>query len=278
MKVFISWSGQHSKKLGEALRDWLPTVLQLVEPYFTPSDIEKGTLWSTDIAKQLSESQIGILCVTRENIHSDWILFEAGALSKSLEKSHVCPLLFAISNTDLSGPLKQFQTTEFHKEDMHRLINVINGRLGEKKLPQKTLDTVFQKWWPDLEEKVKNILGEIDEIDEPLRSDRELLEEILQLSRVAARRLRAPTRISPRAIEKLLSGYISLHDQQVNKVGNYQDTLDALKEMHKPVLYISEKYKGYSEQIDDLILKLRNLTYVVENDGEDKDIPDDVPF
>ena len=41
MKVFISWSGQHSKKLGEALRDWLPGVLQLVTPYFTPSDIEK---------------------------------------------------------------------------------------------------------------------------------------------------------------------------------------------------------------------------------------------
>ena len=94
MKVFISWSGQPSKRLGEALRDWLPGVLQLVTPYFTPSDIEKGTLWSTDIAKELSESQVGILCVTRDNIHSDWLLFEAGALSKSLEKSHVCPVLF----------------------------------------------------------------------------------------------------------------------------------------------------------------------------------------
>ena len=58
MKVFISWSGQHSKKLGEVLRDWLPGVLQLVTPYFTPSDIEKGTRWSTDIAKELSASQI----------------------------------------------------------------------------------------------------------------------------------------------------------------------------------------------------------------------------
>ena len=145
MKVFISWSGQDSKKLGEALRDWLPGVLQLVTPYFTPSDIEKGTRWSTDISRELSESQIGILCVTRDNIHNDWILFEAGALSKSLEKSHVCPVLFGITNTDLAGPLKQFQTTEFEKGDIHRLLGVINGRSGENKLPQKTLDTVFEK-------------------------------------------------------------------------------------------------------------------------------------
>ncbi len=43
MKVFISWSGNNSKKLGETLRDWLPAVLQVVKPYFTPSDTEKGT-------------------------------------------------------------------------------------------------------------------------------------------------------------------------------------------------------------------------------------------
>ena len=187
MKVFISWSGQHSKKLGEVLRDWLPNVLQLVTPYFTPSDIEKGTRWSTDIAKELSESKIGILCVTRENIHNDWLLFEAGALSKSLEKSHVCPVLFGITNTDLDDPLKQFQTTVFEKGDMQRLLGVVNGQIGENKLPAKTLETVFEKWWPDLEQNINQILAEVGEPEEPVRSDRELLEEILQLSRAASR-------------------------------------------------------------------------------------------
>jgi hypothetical protein len=89
MKVFISWSGPVSKRLAEAIRDWLPGVLQLVTPYFTPADIEKGGRWASDIAKELSSSELGILCITRDNIHSDWILFEAGALSKSLDKSFV---------------------------------------------------------------------------------------------------------------------------------------------------------------------------------------------
>ena len=273
MKVFISWSGEHSKKLGEGLRDWLPGVLQLVTPYFTPSDIEKGTRWSTDISKELSESQIGILCITRDNIHSDWILFEAGALSKSLEKSHVCPVLFGITNTDLAGPLKQFQTTVFEKNDMHRLLGVINGQLGENKLPQKTLDNVFAKWWPDLEGNINQILDEVGDSEEPIRSDRELLEEILQLSRVASRSrigLRAPSSV----IRDLLSHYIALHDEQVQQSGGYQETLDSLKKMNAPVADIFRRYKGKNDQLDELVRKFNDLSYLApEKDGEDDDIP-----
>ena len=273
MKVFISWSGQHSKRLGEALRDWLPGVLQLVRPYFTPSDIEKGTRWSTDISKELSESQIGILCITRDNIHNDWILFEAGALSKSLEKSHVCPVLFGITNNDLAGPLKQFQTTEFEKDDMHRLLSVINGRLGENKLPQKTLDTVFNKWWPDLEGKINEILAKVGEPEEPLRPDRELLEEILQLSR-AGSRLQRDLGLPLALIKNLLSHYIALHNQQVESKTGYQEALDYLQKMHKAVAYISRRYKGVSDEVDELIDNFNELSYSApQKDEEDDNIP-----
>jgi hypothetical protein len=42
MKVFISWSGEPGKQIGEAIREWLPNVLHSAEPYFTPSDTDKG--------------------------------------------------------------------------------------------------------------------------------------------------------------------------------------------------------------------------------------------
>ncbi|MAD45464.1 MAG: hypothetical protein CMI02_07720 [Oceanospirillaceae bacterium] len=276
MKVFISWSGSHSRKLGEAIRDWLPGVIQLVTPYFTPSDIEKGTRWSNDISKELTESQIGILCVTQENIHSDWILFEAGALSKSLDKSHVCPILFGITNTDLAGPLKQFQTTEFEKGDMHRLLGVINSRLGDSKLPQKTLDIVFEKWWPDLEQKITGIIDEIDLPEGPVRPDRELLEEILQLSRHTSKVSSRPS-IAPAAIQDLLEHYIALHDEQATEQGSFQETLDSLQKMHKAVNHIASRYKGNSEELDELMSKFRNLPYVVE-DTSSADDDDDMPF
>jgi hypothetical protein len=275
LKVFISWSGPQSKRLGEAIRDWLPGVLQLVTPYFTPSDIEKGVRWSTDISEELSNSQIGILCITQDNIHSDWILFEAGALSKSLEKSHVCPILFGITNTDLAGPLKQFQTTEFEKNDIHKLLGVINGLIGEHKLPQKTLDTVFEKWWPDLDQKIGDILSEAEVSNEPIRSDRELLEEILQLARVSSKRPQT-IGLPSGAVKLLLFHYIALHDEQIEKSGGYQNTLDSLQKMHKSVEYISKNYKGINEELDDLIDRFRKLSYVIPDNDEELDY--DIPF
>lgn len=275
MKVFISWSGEHSRKLGEAIRDWLPGVIQLVQPYFTPSDIEKGARWANDISKELSESQVGILCVTRENIHSDWVLFEAGALSKSLDKSHVCPILFGISNTDLAGPLKQFQTTQFEKGDMSRLLGVINSRLGENKLPQKTLDLVFEKWWPDLEQRINSILETVALPEGPLRSDRELLEEILQLTRHTSKSSDR-SHIAAGAIQELFENYISLHNEQVAEEGGYQDTLDSMQRMHKALTYIARKYKGTSNEMDGLIESIRNLSYTsksTEKAEDDEDIP-----
>lgn len=274
MKVFISWSGSVSKRLAESIRDWLPGVLQLVSPYFTPSDIEKGGRWANDIAKELSSAELGILCITRDNIHSDWILFEAGALSKSLDKSYVCPILFGINNADLSGPLKQFQTTEFTKTDVHKLITVINGRLGDQKLPAKTLDTVFEKWWPDLEEKINEILTSITIVDGPVRADREILDEILLLSRSAARQT---TQFSPKAIEELLESFIRAHDIDAQMIGGYEESLDALKEMARSIRYISKRYKDESSKLGELFDQFEGLSYeTVTRVAINAD--DDIPF
>src|SRR4051812_952143 len=125
-KVFISWSGSLSQKLGEALRNWLPSTLQFVKPYFSPEDIEKGAKWNSEISKELESSDIGIICLTRENTEKPWIIFEAGALSKSIEKSRVCTLLFDIDPADVKGPLTSFQATRFLREDFKRLFSVIN--------------------------------------------------------------------------------------------------------------------------------------------------------
>jgi hypothetical protein len=264
MKVFISWSGEHSKKLGEALKEWLPGVLQRVQPYFTPSDIEKGARWASEIAAELSNAQVGILCITRDNLHSDWVMFEAGALSKSLEKSHVCPILFGISNADLAGPLKQFQTTEFNRGEMHKLMATVNGRLGESKLPQKTFDGVFDMWWPTLEQKVGEIMQEINGPQEPIRSEREILEEILLLARSTAKNQSRPSRISTRAIQDLLQTFIDFHDEQASETGGYAESLESLKRMSRPIEYIAST-ASHTQAVAELLKKFNELTFEVMN-------------
>lgn len=65
MKIFISWSGQDSLEIAKVLRDWIPNVIQVAEPYVSAEDIDKGTRWATDISKELDDSSYGIICLTK---------------------------------------------------------------------------------------------------------------------------------------------------------------------------------------------------------------------
>jgi hypothetical protein len=178
-KVFISWSGAMSQAVARALRDWLPSVIQAVEPWMSEDDIGKGIRWSSELAKQLEQTRVGVICLTPENLESPWIHFEAGALSKTLKNTHVCPYLFELKPVDISGPLAQFQLTRAEKEDTRKLVHTINEALDDEALTETQLDKYFDRWWPDLEQQLEKI-ARTPEASEPQRSDREILEEILE--------------------------------------------------------------------------------------------------
>lgn len=206
-KVFISWGGDLSKLLAEEVKNWLPSVLQFVKPYFTPDDVEKGTHWESSIAQELANSQIGIICLTKDNINRPWILFEAGALSKNFGKANVCTVLFNVESTDITGPLTCFQATKFDKADFKKLIKTINDTGGESKLDSKVLDDVFEMWWPRLEEKIKNIIRSYkEESHEDERTDREMLEELLELTRMTAKRIPRRNENARHSLEMLIRG------------------------------------------------------------------------
>lgn len=214
-RIFISWSGELSKALGEAVKDWIPKVLQSVKPYFTPDDIEKGMRWTKEISGELGASHLGIICLTKENQHSPWILFEAGALSKNIEKSKVCPILFNFDTAELKGPLASFQATKFNKEDIKKLLESINNSCDESKLEQKSLDETFELWWPKLEEKIKEILAQEKGAAKPQkRTDRDILEEILEITRSNANLVLSEQRsASLITIEELVSQYRTIKEK-----------------------------------------------------------------
>ncbi len=220
MKIFISWSGECSKALAEALREWLPGVIQAVKPYFTPDDVTKGSRWNTEISKELEESRVGLICLTRDNLREPWIMFEAGALSKNLDKSRVCPILFGVEPTDIKGPLVQFQAAKFKKEDIKKVVKMINRELGEAGLTQGVLDSVFEMWWPKLDETVKEVLSGVHEDKgNSVRSERDILEEILALSRSLRREPREASRlISPVPVAELIRSYRSIIEE-TSKMG-----------------------------------------------------------
>lgn len=191
MKVFISWSGDLSKSIAEAVRDWLPGVLQAVRPFFTPNDIEKGARWASDIAEALKASDVGLFVITPENIEKPWIMFEAGAISREMAASRICVLMFGIETTDLKGPLTQFQATRFQKSDFKRLISNINDALGVSKLDSPVLDDVFDIWWPRIEKKISDILSieAKKAVSKEIRDQKDILEEVLSLTRSIQREM-----------------------------------------------------------------------------------------
>lgn len=200
MKVFISWSGNTSLKVAQLLREWLPYVINAIEPYVSSEDIDKGARWSTDIAKELENSTFGILCVTRDNLNAPWLSFEAGALSKTMDKSFVTPFLFDIKRSEVQGPILQFQSTIIEKDDIKRLLKTLNKACGEASIPEERLDKSFDVWYPTLETGLNQLKNEAicsDGADNANNADNsihssEILEEILELSRDNQKLLKNP--------------------------------------------------------------------------------------
>jgi len=203
MKVFLSWSGPLSLKVACAFRDWLPSVIQSVKPYVSSEDIDKGARWSTDIAQELKESSFGILCITKDNLSAPWINFEAGALSKTFDKSRVCPFLFNIKRSEVQGPLLQFQSALCERDEIEKLLHSINASLPEdEKLEEGRIKKVFEVWWPELKHQLEKLRK--DEAGEPQPKPEiqkevthAILEELLELARNQTKLLRSPPDLFP---------------------------------------------------------------------------------
>ena len=181
MEIFLSWSGERSRLFAEALYDWLPKVIQSIEPWMSSSDIEKGGQWLLKISEQLKKNHFGIICLTSENVNAPWILFEAGALSSAIDQSNVCPILFDFEPSFLSGPLSQFQTTQFKKPDIFELLKSVNKNIEPQKLSEKQLEETFEVWWPKLEGEIVKIPKSSEK--KPERSQKEMIEEVVMFTR-----------------------------------------------------------------------------------------------
>ena len=251
MKVFISWSGERSQKIGEVFRRWLPGVLQAVRPYFSPDDIARGSRWLNEASVELAASRIGLLILTPENVEAPWLLFEAGALAKTFDKARVCPLLFGLEQADIKGPLVFLQGAKFSKEEIKRVIEMMNTELGEHRLDDATLTLAFDKWWPDLESAVNKALEQpTKEKKEAKRRDRDILEEILLLTREIKRSSSDATASDLDSIREmygrvfyLISGYL---DTLTDAIQSPETDYSTRREkMMKIVFRLKELVKNY---------------------------------
>lgn len=110
MKVFLSWSGESSQALAAVLCEWLTLVFPDISFWISSRDIQAGQRWGNELNRGLEATGFGILCLVPTNFFAPWLIFEAGALSKSVFSSRVVPYCLGL------------QPEEVHRNLLGRLV------------------------------------------------------------------------------------------------------------------------------------------------------------
>jgi hypothetical protein len=148
-----------------------------VEPWLSEADVAAGDRWAQAVAKELEASNFGIICVTPENVGSPWVLFEAGALAKSMQGARVIPLLFNLGIGDITGPLAQFQAKKVEKGGLGDAIQSLNST-KDQSIPEARAKQLFEALWPEFEKQLASIPDEAP-TEKHMRPQHEILEELV---------------------------------------------------------------------------------------------------
>jgi hypothetical protein len=205
--------------------------------------------------------------------------------SKNLDKSKVSPLLFGVEPTDLTGPLVQFQAAKFEKPEIKRVVRMINTELGDDRLASDVLDSVFEMWWPKLDEKVSGVLqANGNQNSTSVRTQRDLLEEVLTLTRAQARRANMAN-VNPKALRDLVEGYAQLV-QDARDLNVCSELSAGLERLLPPLRHLAlRSRRDASTQDSDLYPRLLRVSTELKTalagqnvliDSSDED--DDLPF
>jgi len=151
--VFISWSGERSKAVAEALHHVLQCAMPQVEFIVSSRDLLPGTHWFEKLSEWLNRSHMAIICLTPENLHAPWVMFEAGAVSRAVGKSLVIPYAFGIPIDRIGLPLSGFHGLRADRDGTKGLFEGIN-KAFKKPISEDNLNEVFDTWWPALNKSI----------------------------------------------------------------------------------------------------------------------------
>jgi hypothetical protein len=187
MRVYLSWSGNASREMARVLRDQCNLALRPVEFWVSDADLEPGTDWFREIISRFDAADVAVLCLTRSNLTSPWIHFEAGLLTRQLGRGRLIPYLLDFGEAQLKDPLSRFQAVRADHDGTLKLFRTVNEIFDYPKLAPQDLDRMFDAFWPKLEAGFKQAIAD-QSLKSPSRTDTDLLEEILKHVRALALR------------------------------------------------------------------------------------------
>ena len=174
IKIFLSWSGDKSKKLANVFKTYVADILPKADFYFSPDDLKGGEKWRQSIEEGLNNNTYGIIFLTPSNLTSKWIYFEAGAISKSTKQAKILPFLYKIDVTELGQPFSDYQCKSFSTDDILTTIHEINDCQSKVyQLPSETIKRNFNR----LSNEIKTEIEEINNISEVIEKSETQIED-----------------------------------------------------------------------------------------------------
>ncbi|MFY2791037.1 TIR domain-containing protein [Rhodococcus sp. MALMAid1271] len=269
-KVFISWSGAQSQAIALVWRDLLNSTFESVEPFVSRADIDAGSRGFDDIKSKLDGSSFCIAIVSRATEMAPWINFEAGALSKQVfdAKVRVVPCLVDYdSESELQGPLKQFQAKMLHKEGIREtlqaLAKVVGTEWDKKQRGFESMWTHFDSEFEKGKETQSKKLaprGEKDMLKEVVTLTRDISEQVSSLQEKIETTQSAFHKIEP----KYIVARVELRDYLTEKFGKIPAYPRLVVNME--VLYLlarPEVYKNDQEWLEEFAEKWQIRIFLI---------------
>ena len=105
------------------------------------TDIPAGADWLAALRQELNEGSFGIICLTPERATAPWMMFEAGALAKSVETARVCPYLIDMAPGDIpAGPLTVFQAKRANEAGTRDLVSSVNDAIEARREAERAVE------------------------------------------------------------------------------------------------------------------------------------------
>jgi len=244
MKIFLSWSGDRSRYIAECLNKWIPRIIQNIDIWFSKEDIPKGQIWFSKMLKALMGSKFGIICLTPDNLASEWLHFETGAILKEVEEGAVYTLLYGIQPRDVEWPLAAFQHTTFEKEDFKKLLIDINKANVEFLVKDEVIEFTFKQNWDEIKAELDAIPSDLgNQMEIPLRSNDDILLEILESVRNTPHQETFSTQKQLLSELRKYNSYIRFTQMTGNRVLYHHSDLLPKKMIGRPVKKASESLK-----------------------------------
>ncbi|PZO47703.1 MAG: hypothetical protein DCF16_17395 [Alphaproteobacteria bacterium] len=214
--IFISWSGEKSKKVANRLADFLEDVLG-VKAYTSDKEMKPAQNWRDELERRLSEAKFCIMCLSIENIDAPWMMWESGAIwqarkhaeaDSSDRNERVCPFLIDFPPGELpslAGPLGGVNVVRYGEDEVRKLVFQLHHILN----PAAAADGVtrrFQVGWPGCKQDIDGILKEYAASLQPF-------EKFAQLREISLERIKR-TRESP-IMNRLLSETLDAFGQYI---------------------------------------------------------------